>query len=43
MTGTLKESAAVRFRRSIKKYLNQIKILDNSEKTNCVHNQENYQ
>ena len=29
--------------RSIIKYLNQIKFLYNSEKTNCVYNQENYQ
>lgn len=25
------------------KYLNQIKFLYNSEKTNCIYNQENYQ
>lgn len=40
MNGKPEEMAAVRLHRWIKKYLNQIKILDNSEKTNCIYNQE---
>ena len=43
MTRQPKETRGGRSDRSIIKYLNQIKFLYNSEKTNCIYNQENYQ